>query len=150
MIEVCLALAPFYPVDLEILLLGALFHDLGKVDEFVCQPAVEQTPAGGLIGHIVLGVMMFRKLLEPIGDVPPAWALEIEHLIVSHHGEKEFGSPEVPKTPEAMVLHIVDLLDSKLGIILQQLRDDATPGAFTDYVRVLGRTLYRGHEKPVV
>lgn len=150
MIEICLALAPFYAVNLEILLLGALFHDLGKVDEFVCKPAVEQTPAGGLIGHIVLGVMMFRRLLEPLRDVPPDWALEIEHLIVSHHGEKEFGSPEIPKTPEAMMLHIVDLLDSKMGIIFQQLKEDATPGAFTDYVRVLGRNLYRGHEKPVV
>ncbi len=96
------------------------------------------------MGHIVLGVIMFRRLLEGMEPVSPEWVLQIEHLIVSHHGEKEFGSPEVPKTPEAMILHIVDLLDSKLGIMYQQLSEDATPGPFTDYVRVLGRSLYRG------
>lgn len=146
MLEICLALAPFYPVNLEVLLMGALLHDLGKLDEFICTPAVEQTPAGGLVGHIVLGVMMFRNLLATVDNVPAEWALQVEHLIVSHHGEKEFGSPEVPKTPEAMVLHLVDLLDSKMGIIFQQLRDDAGSGPFTEYVRVLGRTLYRGTE----
>lgn len=144
MIELCLALAPFYPLNLEILLLGALFHDMGKMEEFSIAPTVEQTPEGGLIGHIVLGVTMFRRLIGTLDDVPADWALQIEHLIVSHHGEKEFGSPELPKTAEAMVLHIVDLLDSKLGIIFQQLKEDTTPGPFTDYVRVLGRVLYRG------
>lgn len=144
MIDICLALEPFYPIDPEILVLGALFHDLGKLEEFSVSPAVEQTAAGGLIGHIVLGVLMFRRLLEGLDEVPRDWALQIEHLIVSHHGEKEFGSPEVPKTPEAMMLHIVDLLDSKLAIMYQQLKEDVTPGPFTDYVRVLGRSLYRG------
>ncbi len=148
MIQLCLLLADHYPVDTELLLLGALFHDLGKLEEFSVSPAVEQTPSGGLVGHIVLGVIMFRKLLDGLDEVPADWALQIEHLIVSHHGEKEFGSPELPKTPEAMILHIVDLLDSKLGIIYQQLREDAGPGVFTEYVRVLGRCLYRGPREP--
>ncbi len=143
MIEICLALSAFYPINLDVLLMGALCHDLGKLEEFVSVPVVEQTPAGGLIGHIVLGVMMFRRLLETVENVPQEWVLQVEHLIVSHHGEKEFGSPELPKTPEAMVLHIVDLLDSKMGIIYQHLTEDTSSGPFTEYVRVLGRALYR-------
>ncbi len=131
-----------YKLDKELVLTGVLFHDIGKVYEFNVNPAVEVTIEGGLLGHLIIGNTKFLELKSRINGFPEDLSCKIQHLIISHHGEKEFGSPEVPKIPEAFLLHILDLLDSKLKIVEEALNNSEVKGLFSDYVQVLGRRLY--------
>ena len=129
-LEMALALAPHYGLDKELLLIGALFHDIGKTAEFKTQPALETTLEGGLLGHVVISLTIFLNLKNRIADFPAALSTRIQHLIVSHHGEKEYGAPEVPKTPEAYLLHLLDLLDSRMNIFSEQLKRRRRPETF--------------------
>ena len=135
-------MADEYSLNKEILAIGALFHDIGKLEEFTTDPVIGPTSQGGLVGHIVIGHQMFQDLKRQIVDFPLELALQIEYMIVSHHGEKEFGSPELPKTREAVALYIADLLDSRLAIFDETIKNSETKGAFTDYLRILERRLY--------
>jgi len=138
LLKLILAVAPHYGLDKELLLIGALFHDIGKTAEFKTQPALETTLAGGLLGHLVISLEIFLELKNQIPDFPEPLSIRIQHLIVSHHGEKEFGSPEVPKTPEAYVLHLLDLLDSRLNIFSEQLKAGEAQKLFSDFNQALG------------
>jgi len=138
LLKLVLAVAPFYGLDEELLLVGALFHDIGKAAEFRTQPALETSLAGGLLGHLVISLEIFLEMKGRVADFPEPLSLRIQHLIVSHHGEKEFGSPEVPKTPEAYVLHLLDLLDSRLNIFREQLKAGGAQKLFSDFNQALG------------
>lgn len=141
-IKLAITLADMYDLDKEVMAVGALFHDLGKLKETTQDPPVGITREGGLIGHIVLGNEIFLDCQKQVSDFPPDLGMKIQHLIVSHHGEQEFGSPEVPKTKEAFALHIIDMLDSKLNIF-QDIIDQTDPaGPFSDFSRLLGRRVY--------
>jgi len=142
MMQTAIFCANHYTLDKELLLIGVLFHDAGKMFEFSVTPAIDTTMAGGLLGHLVIGNNIFLQLKEKIPGFPEELSVKIQHLIISHHGEKEFGSPEVPKIPEAYVLHILDLLDSKLKIFAETVSSTETKGLFSDYVKVLDRRLY--------
>jgi len=144
MIQLALLCARHYSplLDKELLITGVLFHDIGKMFEFNVSPAVDATMEGGLLGHLVIGNTLFLQLKNKIPGFPEELSCKIQHLIISHHGEKEFGSPEVPKIPEAFVLNILDLLDSKLKIVEEAVNNSETKGLFSDYVHVLGRRLY--------
>jgi 3'-5' exoribonuclease len=141
-IKLAIALAEHYSLDRDLLLTGALFHDLGKMYEFKVSPSVQATIEGGLLGHLVIGNSKFLELKGRISDFPEDLSIKIQHLIVSHHGEKEFGSPEVPKIPEAFVLHYLDLMDSKLKILTETIENTETKGHFSDYVNVLARRVF--------
>jgi 3'-5' exoribonuclease len=143
MIELAVFCAGHYAhLDKELLLTGVLFHDTGKMFEFNVVPVVDSTMEGGLLGHLVISNNLFLELKNKIPGFPEELSCKIQHLIVSHHGEKEFGSPEVPKIPEAFVLNILDLLDSRLSIVAETVKSSGTKGLFSDYVNVLGRRLY--------
>ncbi|MGE5343892.1 MAG: 3'-5' exoribonuclease YhaM family protein [Candidatus Omnitrophota bacterium] len=142
MIELAIVCADHYALDKELLIIGALFHDLGKLFEFNIQPAVGTTFEGGLLGHLVIGNIKFLELQNRIEGFPNDLSCKIQHLIISHHGEKEFGSPEVPKIPEAFVLNILDLLDSRLNIVEETIKSADNKGLFSEYVQALGRRLY--------
>jgi 3'-5' exoribonuclease len=146
-IRLAVMIADFYGLDRELMVIGALFHDIGKLLEFTRTPAVETTPKGGLIGHIILGSQIFLELQAGIDHFPPDLCLQIQHLIVSHHGEREFGAPEVPKTPEAFALHIIDLLDSKLTIFREAIDAADRHSRFSEYNRILGRRLFVPEDK---
>lgn len=138
LLQLSLAVADHYRLDKELLLVGALLHDIGKMQEFRADPAPELTPVGGLLGHIVIGYRLFIGMRDRIPGFPEELSLRLEHMLVAHHGEKEFGSPETPRTPEAMALHVLDLLDSRLSIIREAQRG-AEPGrAFSDFLPSLG------------
>ncbi len=141
-IKLAISVSDFYGLDKEIMVIGALFHDMGKLLEYTRTPTVEITGEGGLIGHIVLSNQIFLEIKKQIKDFPSDLSLKIQHLIVSHHGEREFGSPEVPKTPEAFALHIIDLLDSKLKIFQDTIQQTDVERLFSEYNRVLGRRIY--------
>jgi 3'-5' exoribonuclease len=145
-LEMALALAPHYGLDKELLLIGALFHDIGKTAEFKTQPALETTLAGGLLGHVVISLTIFLDLKNRIADFPPALSTRIQHLILSHHGEKEYGAPEVPKTPEAYLLHLLDLLDSRMDIFNEQLKSGDGQKLFSEFNQALGTRILLAKE----
>lgn len=138
LLKMILVIAPHYDLDKELLLIGALFHDIGKTAEFKTQPALETTLAGGLLGHLVISLKIFLEMKNKVADFPEALSIRIQHLIVSHHGEKEYGSPEVPKTKEAYLLHLLDLLDSRLNIFSEQLKNGEAQKLFSDFNQALG------------
>ncbi|MCJ7524500.1 MAG: HD domain-containing protein [Candidatus Aminicenantes bacterium] len=138
LLKMILAIAPQYELDKELLLIGALFHDIGKTAEFKTQPALETTLAGGLLGHLVISLKIFLEMKNKVADFPEPLSIRIQHLIVSHHGEKEYGSPEVPKTKEAYLLHLLDLLDSRLNIFSEQLKNGDAQKLFSDFNQALG------------
>jgi len=142
MMELALFIARHYALDTELLLTGVLFHDSGKAFEFTISPSVNLTVEGGLLGHLMIGNRIFLELSDKIDGFPEDLRVKIQHMIISHHGEKEFGSPEVPKTPEALALHVIDLLDSKVNIMREAVQASETGGPFTDYLYPLGRRVY--------
>jgi 3'-5' exoribonuclease len=141
MMELAIFCAEHYNLDKELLLMGVLFHDLGKMYEFKISPAVEPTLEGGLLGHLVIGTQKFLELKSKIPNFPEELSIKIQHLILSHHGEKEYGSPEVPKIPEAFALHFIDLMDSKMQIVKEHIEKSETKSLFSDYIHVLGRRI---------
>lgn len=108
--------AAHYPdVDLDYLITGAVLHDIGKIDELCYDRCIGYTTQGRLLGHISLGFAMVRKKIEAIAGFPPDLATLVEHLLLSHHGTHEFGSPALPQFREAVILNFIDDLDSKVG-----------------------------------
>jgi 3'-5' exoribonuclease len=140
------SLAIYPEINPNLALAGAILHDLGKVKEIANPTAPELTVPGQLLGHIVLGWEMVREEARAM-DFPDAEILiQLEHIILAHHGAVEFGSPIPPKTREALLVYFVDDLDAKLKMMSTHLQSDAGEGDFTSYHRVLQRGLYKGGE----
>ncbi len=137
--------AAHYPeVDLDLLLTGVILHDIGKVEELSYARSFGYSAEGQLLGHIVLGLRMVGSKLDAMADFPPRLRTLLEHLIISHHGELEFGSPKVPLFPEAMLLHHLDNLDSKMNAMRTVLNRDAqSEGEFTNWIPSLERSILR-------
>jgi 3'-5' exoribonuclease len=129
-------------VRTDLVLLGVLFHDLGKIIEIGAMPVNEYTPAGRLVGHVVIGRDLLRERCTEIEGFPDEVRLHLEHLILSHQGLLEYGSPVEPMTAEAIVLHTIDNLDAKLA----QLREAAREGSGFQFMRGLGRFVYLSPE----
>lgn len=139
MAELAVLLASHYrDLDRDLLLVGVLFHDLGKLQELGAMPANDYTLVGRLVGHVVLGRDMLRERAAAIPDFPEDLLLILEHLVLSHQGRREYASPVEPMIPEALVLHAIDDLDSKLNHFL---RAEADEGEVV-YHRGLGRYVY--------
>ena len=138
-------IAGHYPgLDRDILVTGALLHDLAKIEEFNFQsPSFDYTDQGRLLGHLVIGVDMVRQAAAGINDLSPQRLDLVCHLILSHHGRHEFGAPVLPMTQEAILLHHIDDMDAKMNYT-EQLREKVDePGYhWSDYQRPLERFLY--------
>jgi 3'-5' exoribonuclease len=124
--RLCQGLAEHYPVNRDLLLAGAVLHDVGKIYELSYDGAFQYTTPGKLIGHIALGLELVREKIRALPDFPAELKMLIEHMILSHHGHLEFGSPVEPSFPEAVLLHYLDDLDSKMAAMR------ATPAAEQD------------------
>jgi 3'-5' exoribonuclease len=151
LMEVCRVVAPLYPeLDGDLLLLGAFLHDAGKIDELVYDRELGYSDAGQLIGHVVMVISTVEdKVAESerlsVEKFPPELLLRLKHLIVSHHGEYEFGSPKLPMTLEAIALHLLDNLDAKLYSVAQIMKEDAGgDSSWTSYNPALGRKFFKG------
>lgn len=151
LMEVILLVAPRYPqLDVDLLLCGAFLHDLGKIDELHYDRDRGYTDEGQLVGHVVMGVVMLERKIEEATSLsgepfPDDLALQLKHLIVSHHGQYEFGSPKLPMTLEAIALHHLDNLDAKIHSFQQIIDEDANvDSAWTPYHPNLGRKIYKG------
>lgn len=151
LMELCRVVAPRYDeLNGDLLLMGALLHDAGKIEELVYQRELGYSDEGQLIGHVVMGVVILEQKLreyqELVGEAfPTELALRLKHMIVSHHGHYEFGSPKLPMTLEAVALHHLDDLDAKMFSLAQIMRDDAnTDSPWTPFQANLQRKLFKG------
>jgi 3'-5' exoribonuclease len=131
-------------VDAELVLTGAILHDIGKIAELTYDRSFGYSTEGQLLGHIVIGLRMLGEKLALLPDFPPRLRTLVEHLIVSHHGELEFGSPKTPLFPEAMLLHHLDNLDSKMECMRNMVaRDRLATGDWTSYSSSLDRAVLK-------
>jgi 3'-5' exoribonuclease len=137
-------LAEHYPeLDADVLLAGIVLHDIGKVEELRYARAIDYTTEGRLLGHIMIGAQMVREKIRAIPQFPVPLAVLVEHLILSHHGSHEFGSPSLPQTREAVALHFLDDMDSKMAAMRATLESPATEDEWTERNPSLRRALLR-------
>jgi 3'-5' exoribonuclease len=134
-----------YPhIDLDLLIAGAVLHDVGKIHELTFERGFAYTPEGQLLGHIPIAFRMIADKLRNLPDFPPRVRTLIEHIVLSHHGQLEFGSPRVPQFAEAMLFHYLDDMDSKMECIRASIEQDRqSTGAFTSFVPSLERPLLK-------
>lgn len=131
-------------IDRDLLLSGTVLHDIGKIDEFEYQFKIDYSDKGRLLNHIVIGLKMVDDKLSGIEHFPEDQMLLLKHLIVSHHGTREFGSPEPPKTIEAVLLNYIDEIDSKVNGIRDFIASEDPDETWTSYHRLLERHFYKG------
>jgi 3'-5' exoribonuclease len=132
-----------YPqVNRDLLLTGVFLHDIGKIHELAYNRSFSYTTRGQLLGHMIIELEMLQAKLALVPDFPPELKTLLEHLIISHHGEYEFGSPKLPMFPEALLLHYMDDLDSKMEAMRAQFEREADlESPWTSYNASLGRPL---------
>jgi len=134
----------------DLLIVGALLHDVGKVREMTYARAFDYTDEGKLLGHITIGVEMVHEKITQIDGFPGELGMLLKHMLLSHHGQYEFGSPKRPKTIEATVLNYLDDMDSKINGIRTHINKELDNGArWTAYHRLYDRYFYRGEEEGV-
>ncbi|MGE0460440.1 MAG: 3'-5' exoribonuclease YhaM family protein [Vicinamibacterales bacterium] len=145
MAEVAEGVSRAYAADADLVLAGVILHDIGKLQELAYEAgAANYTRDGNLIGHIALGLILVRETAAGISGFPLELRSQLEHLVLSHHGSREHGSPVEPKTIEAFILAMVDELDAKINQVRRAVREDAGDGEFTAWHKRLGRVLYKG------
>jgi 3'-5' exoribonuclease len=141
-LRIARSLAEVYPVDRDLLLFGAIFHDVGKVSELSWGGGgFAYTTEGRLLGHVVLGERIVASYVAALPGFPEELALRISHVLLSHQGEIEYGSPERPKTFEALLVHLVDNLDARAAMY-QETTANVSPGGWSHHDNPLGRALY--------
>jgi len=151
MMDMAERVLPYYPgTDRDLVLMGLFLHDSGKVRELAYASAFGYTDEGQLLGHIPIGIEMLNdkaaQVPELLGEpVPRELMVRLKHIVLSHHGELEQGSPKVPMTPEAMLVHCIDTMDSRMNMVLRDLKDDRNnPTAWTQFNTNMKRRWYKG------
>jgi 3'-5' exoribonuclease len=150
LMELATLIGPRYPqIDTDLLVIGAFLHDIGKVEELSSGGEVTYTDRGQLVGHLIIGVQMLgEKVAELNAAGHPPYPIELrqhlEHMILSHHGQLEFGSPKIPLTLEAIALHHLDNLDAKMAAATSVIESDVSAdGNWTNYSPAMGRKLWK-------
>jgi 3'-5' exoribonuclease len=143
---ICELAAQHYPeINRDLLLTGVIFHDIGKLQELRWGMTFDYTLEGQLVGHIAIAIGMIEKKLAAMPEFPPTLRILVEHMVLSHHGRLEFGSPKLPMIPEAVLLHYMDDLDAKMHTMRSEFErheaQGAEPGEMTDWVRSMERPL---------
>jgi len=150
LVRIADAVAPHYPqLDRDLLLAGVFLHDLGKLDELSFDGELTYSDAGQLLGHLVQGVVELQLRAQRIAaatnqPIPPHLILRLQHMIASHHGQLDHGSPKVPMTIEAIVLHFLDDMDAKVNAATELIESDRNSDSlWTAFHPTLGRKLYK-------
>jgi len=133
-----------YPeLNRDLVVAGVFLHDVGKTAELSYQRSFGYTDAGNLLGHIALEADWISRAVGKIPGFPEELRMQILHIVLSHHGRLEFGSPVLPKTPEALLVHYLDDLDGKLEAMFRAVKDESGSGSWSPYSRSLDRMIYR-------
>ena len=133
-------------IDVDLLLIGGFLHDIGKVYEFTFDRAIDYTDEGQLLGHLVMEVELVERKIAGIANFPAELAMLVKHMLVSHHGAYEFGSPKLPQTLEAVILHSLDDLDGKIQAI-QNLPEKEPGSRWTVFHRAYGRSFFKANSQ---
>lgn len=151
MLALASTVATLYPtVDGDLLMAGVFLHDIGKTEEFSGGQELAYTDAGQLIGHVTIGLEMLAEAVAKVEKLlgepfPEELLLRLKHMLVSHHGEYEFGSVRLPMTLEAMALHCIDYLDSRMAACVERIQGDPpVDNPWTAFFPALNRKFYRG------
>lgn len=128
-------------VNKDIVIAGAMLHDVGKVEELSEFPLNDYTDCGQLLGHIMIGTEMVNKKISQIKDFPENLGMLLKHCILSHHGEFEYGSPKRPKIIEAMIIHCADNSDARIKLFEESIGIEHSQGNWVGYNRMLGRNI---------
>jgi 3'-5' exoribonuclease len=131
--------AHYAELDLDLLLTAAMLHDVGKLDELCYERAIGYTTEGQLLGHIVMEIETVSRAIDAIAGFPAPLKTVVQHLLISHHGQYEFGSPKLPMIREAMVFHYMDDMDSKIAAVRSALASGAGEDQWSAYSSALGR-----------
>lgn len=145
-VQLVLAAVESHPaLDRDLLTAGGLLHDVGKIDELVMGVTIEYTDTGRLLGHTVLTDRMVRARIAQLPEFPPSLADLLMHMLLSHHGQREYGAPIVPMTAEACALHYADNLDAHVEYFTRVAAEGAASGnRWSDYQRLFDRYIYIG------
>lgn len=150
MLDAADRLAPLYPaLDHDVFLMGIFLHDIGKLRELGYGKVFSYTDEGQLVGHLIIGVEMLNEKAASVPELtgepfPKELLLRLKHMIVSHHGTYEFGSPKLPMTAEAIALHHLDNFDAKVHSFTRDIREDRNQSAWTPYSQSTQRRLFKG------
>ncbi len=131
-------------IDSDLLMTGVILHDIGKIHEFKYKNKIDYSDEGRLLTHIIIGCEMVAEKIRDIPEFPQEEEMLIKHMIISHHGLREFGSPEPPKTIEAVLLNYIDEIDAKVNGIRDYMNESDPEESWTPYHRVLERHFYKG------
>ncbi len=137
-------LAEHYGVNADLVVTGMLLHDMGKIWELEAGNSIEYTDDGRLLGHISMEVLYVEKRIGELAEFPAETRRQLLHILLAHHGEYAYGSPRRPKTPEAMLVHMVDNLDARMTGFFEAIDAEGDTGeAWSPYSRILERNVYR-------
>jgi 3'-5' exoribonuclease len=129
--------------NLDVVIAGSLFHDIGKIDEMEIKGAFRYSDKGRLLGHIALGVVIFEALVNEVKDFPQQISDILKHIIISHHGVEEWGSPRKPMTIEALMVHYIDNLDAKVMGVKEHMKENMEDELWTTYHRLYESRFYK-------
>ncbi len=141
--ELALTLSQHYNVNHNYVVAGCILHDLCKIYELTDGMNVEYTEEGKLVGHLVKGLEIVDRFAYKIRNFPHYTKMHLKHILLAHHGEYEYGSPKIPQTSEAYLVHLIDLMDSKMGSLEIIRRTDSNSGHWSGFVKHLDRIVYK-------
>lgn len=141
--KLAVSLSPHYQVNRSYVVAGCVLHDLCKIYELTEGPVVDYTEEGKLVGHLVKGLEILDHFAAKIKNFPYNVKLHLKHILLAHHGEYEYGSPKIPSTSEAYLVHLIDLMDSKMSSLEQVKKNDSSTGHWSGFVKHLDRIVYK-------
>lgn len=141
--KLAIHLSPIYNVNKNYVVAGAIMHDLCKIYELSSGPVVEYTTEGKLVGHLTSSIELMNRFIDKIKGFPYQTKLHLQHILLSHHGAYEYGSPKLPQTSEAQLVHFIDLMDSQMNSMETVKKDDSNTGSWTGFIRHLDRVVYK-------
>jgi 3'-5' exoribonuclease len=141
--ELAVTLSKHYRLNENYVVAGCILHDLCKIYELTDGVNVEYTEEGKLVGHLVKGLEIVDRYSYKIKNFPHYLKMHLKHILLSHHGEYEYGSPKIPQTSEAYLVHLIDLMDSKMGSMVQIRKTDSMTGHWSGFIKHLDRIVYK-------